>query len=84
MKKTSKNLNSWANFFLIVAIVYIVIAIIGFCMDSAWTGDAIDTSIIALVLSPAFRGLSVLVQNAEEQMEARLKEWLEDDDEVEG
>lgn len=84
MKKTSKNLNSWATSFFVSAIVMLVISFIGFCMDSAWTQDMFNGAIICFVISPLFRGFSVLVQNAEEQMEARFNEELEDDDEVEG
>ena len=80
MKKTSKNLNSWATSFFVTAIVMLLISVVGFCMDSSWTQDMFNGAIICFAISPLFRGFSVLVQNAEEQIEEREKEELEDEE----
>lgn len=71
MKKVSKTLNYWADVFVIAGVFLFVVSIIGFFMDSAWCGSTFESTFFALMLSPVFRGLSVLVQNAEEQIEFR-------------
>jgi hypothetical protein len=77
MKKVSKKLNSWADSFLFIGVLFIVVAVI------AWFTDGPASTFFygacwTFVISPVFRGLSVLVQNAEEQIEERLKKWLEE------
>lgn len=71
MKKVSKSLSKWADAFVVAAVLLLVISIIGFCINSAWTGSMFDGAIIAFIISPVFRGFSILVQNAEEQIEFR-------------
>lgn len=73
MKKVSKKLFSWADAFVIVAVMMLVISFIGFIMDSAWCGDTFNAAIILFILSPFARGFATLVQNAEEQLDER---WM--------
>lgn len=73
MKKVSKNLFSWANTFIFVAVIMLVISFIGFIMDSAWSGNFFNAAIILFILSPFIRGFATLVQNAEEQLDER---WM--------
>ena len=71
MKKVSKTLNGWADAFVVASVLLIVISILGFFLNSAWTGSVFDAAIVLWILSPLFRGLSVLVQNAEEEIADR-------------
>ena len=64
----SKNLFIWANLMLIFAFVLILVSLVGLCFDSAWTGDSLITGLCLLVASPVYRGLGVLVMNAERQL----------------
>lgn len=73
MKKVSKKLFSWADTFVIVAVIMLVISFIGFIMDSAWCGDTFNAAIILFIFSPFARGFATLVQNAEEQLDER---WM--------
>ena len=73
MKKVSKKLFSWADTFVIVAVIEIVISFIGFIMDSAWCGTTFNTAVILFILSPFMRGFATLVQNAEEHLDER---WM--------
>lgn len=73
MKKVSKKLFSWADTFVISAVILLVASFVGFIMDSAWCGNAFNASIILFILSPFARGFAVLVQNAEEQLDER---WM--------
>lgn len=73
MKKVSKKLFSWADTFVIVAILMFIVSFIGFIADSAWCGDTFVEAIVLIILSPFMRGFAVLVQNAEEQLDER---WM--------
>lgn len=73
MKKISKKLFSWADTFVITAIILFVASFVGFILDSAWCGDAFNGAIVLVILSPFTRGFGVLVQNAEEELDAR---WM--------
>lgn len=72
MKKISKKLFSWADTFVITAVILFVASFVGFILDSAWCGDAFNGAIMLVILSPFTRGFGVLVQNAEEELDARL------------
>ena len=80
MKRVSKTLNGWANGFVVFAIPLIIISILEFFFNDVWAGSMFDAAIALLILSPIFRGLSVLVQNAEEQIDARFNEKLENEE----
>lgn len=73
MKKASKNLAGWANALVFLSVVSIVIAVLGWLMDSAWTFDVLHFGLLFLILSPVLRGFSTLVQNAEEELDQR---WM--------
>lgn len=73
MKKISKKLFSWADTFVIVAILLFIVSFIGFILDSAWCGDTFVEATIFVILSPFARGFAALVQNAEEQLDER---WM--------
>lgn len=73
MKKVSKKLFSWADTFIISAVILFVASFIGFILDSAWCGYAFNGAIILVILSPFARGFATLVQNAEEQLDER---WM--------
>lgn len=73
MKKISKKLFSWADTFVIVAILMFIVSFIGFIVDNAWCGDTFVEAIVLIILSPFMRGFAVLVQNAEEQLDER---WM--------
>ena len=70
--KTSKILNGWANAYIVLAIFFIVLGIIGAMNDSAWSFDVFHFGILFIFISPLVRGLSVLVANAEEAMDHRF------------
>ncbi len=71
MKKVSKSLAGWAKAFVVLGIIYLLIAFIGFCLNSAWSGSFASGGLALIILSPVFNGLSVLVQNAEDEISAR-------------
>ena len=73
MKKVSKKLFSWADTFIIVAVIMFVASFVGFILDSAWCGNTFNGAIVLVILSPVLRGFGVLVQNAEEQLDER---WM--------
>lgn len=73
MKKVSKKLFSWADTFIIVAILMFIVSFIGFILDSAWCGDIFIEATVFVILSPFARGFATLVQNAEEELDQR---WM--------
>lgn len=73
MKKISKKLFSWADTFIITAVILLVASFVGFIIDSAWCGDAFNGAFILFILSPFTRGFATLVQNAEEELDQR---WM--------
>lgn len=84
MKKVNKKLAGWADAFTFGSIALFVLSFIGWIMDSAWTCDVFAGAFYLLVLSPVFRGFSVLVQNAEEQIaERKMVGFLPFEDEEE-
>lgn len=84
MKKIYKKLAGWANAFTFGSVALFVLSFIGWIMDSAWTGDVFAGAFYLLVLSPIFRGFSILVQNAEEQIaERKMVGFLPFEDEEE-
>lgn len=80
MKKISKSLFGWADTFVITAIIFFVASFVGFILDSAWCGDALNGAIVLLILAPFSRGFGILVQNAEEEMAHRFDVKLEKSD----
>ena len=84
MKKIYKKLAGWADAFTFGSVALFVLSFIGWIMNSAWTGDVFAGAFYLLVLSPIFRGFSVLVQNAEEQIaERKMVGFLPFEDEEE-
>lgn len=71
MKKVSKILNGWADVFVAAAVFLFGISVFGFFMDSAWCSSTFGSAFFALIFSPVFRGLSILVKNAEEEIADR-------------
>ena len=80
MKKVSKTLNGWADIFIAAAVIEFIVGIIGFFIDSAWSGNMIFVGILLLILAPVLRGLSILVLNAEEQIDDRFNEKLNNEE----
>lgn len=78
MKKTSTSLNSWANTFVITGVIFIILAFFGWVFSADSVGEILSAGIALIFMSPIIRGLSVLVENAEEQIEARNHEQTED------
>ena len=74
MKKVSKSLNEWANALTFLGIVMYVLAVVGFTFTNDSIFPVVLTGFAFTILSPILRGLSVLVQNAEEELDKR---WLE-------
>lgn len=81
MKKISKSLFSWADTFVITAIILFVASFVGFILNSAWCGYAFNGAIVLLILTPFTRGFGILVQNAEEELAHRFDVKLEKSDE---
>lgn len=72
-KKTSDNLNGWANSFMFTGIILIILAFFGWVFSADSVSTELCMGIIFIFISPVVRGLSVLVQNAEEEMDDRLE-----------
>ena len=69
MKKYSKSLRWWGDFFLLFGILLFIAGIIIWSLDAgSWP---ITTGFWMIVLSPVVHGLATIVQNAEEQIEKR-------------
>lgn len=73
MKKVSKKLIGWADALVALSVFFIVLGIIGWFMESAWSFDVFHAGLLFMFLSPLTRGFSVLVQNAEEELDQR---WM--------
>lgn len=73
MKKVSKSLNEWANALIFLGIVMFILAVVGFIFSNDSIFPVVMTGFTFVILSPVLRGLGVLVQNAEEEMDHR---WL--------
>lgn len=72
-KKTSENLNGWANSFMFTGVILIILAFFGWVFSADSVSTELCMGIIFIFISPVVRGLSVLVQNAEEEMDDRLE-----------
>ena len=73
MKKVSKNLFGWANTFIITGIILLVLAFFGWIFSADSVANEILFGVLFIFMSPIVRGLGVLVQNAEEELNKR---WL--------
>lgn len=71
MKKTSKKLNGWADTLIAMGVVMVAIAVISWLVSDGDTSVALLTGISLIISSAVLRGLSVIVQNAEDQIEER-------------
>lgn len=72
---TSKTIDKWANALVLAAVLCFIISFLSFLFyDDAPSGSFFVAGCWASILAPLFRGMSVLVQNAEEQIAAREKE----------
>ena len=78
MKQVSKNLNGWANTFLLIGVLLVVLSVVVWLMEGP-ASSFLSGGCCCIVISPLFRGLSVLVQNAEEQIESRHHEHQTED-----
>lgn len=73
MKKVSKNLFGWADTFIITGIVLLVLAFFGWIFSADSVANEILFGVLFIFMSPIVRGLGVLVQNAEEELDQR---WM--------
>ena len=71
MKKVSKTLEKWADVLVFLSVVLFAMSLFGFFFNSAWLEYTFNSAFVALALSPVFRGLSVLVKNAEDEIVRR-------------
>ena len=74
MKKTtatSENLNGWATSLTLTGIILLILAFFGWIFSADSVSTEVCMGILFIFASPVVRGLAVLVQNAEEQIEAR-------------
>ena len=78
-QKTSINLKGWADTFVITGAILIVLAFFGWIFSGDSVATELCMGILFIFASPVIRGLSVLVQNAEEQIEEREKVNMEDE-----
>lgn len=65
MRPVSKKLDSWADFILGIGVVMILLSILGWLFSSDDATLSFVFGFALVILSPVFRGLSVVVQNAE-------------------
>lgn len=70
-QKTSTNLNGWANSLMFVGVINIILAFFGWIFSADSVSTELCMGILFIIASPVVRGLAVLVQNAEEQIELR-------------
>ena len=69
MKKYSKSLRWWGDFFLLFGILLLIAGVVTWSVDvSSWP---LTTGFWMIVLSPVVHGFAAVVQNAEEQIEER-------------
>lgn len=76
MNEQSKSLNGWGNAFLFTAVILLVVGLIAWFM-----GEGTYLMTIAfpfLIGSPLFKGLAVLVKNAEDEIDRRERDELGD------
>lgn len=71
MKQVSKKLDSWADFILTIGVVMMLLSILGWLFSSDDATLSFVSGFTLVILSPVFRGLSVIVQNSEEQISER-------------
>lgn len=69
----SKHLKTWANLCTVAALVFFVLSIFGWAVNSAWSDGAFSVACFSVILVPLFNGFSVLVKNAEDSLERRAK-----------
>jgi hypothetical protein len=82
MKKQSKRLSEWGNASSALGVLAIVIGLLAAFLDAAWGVGLAVAGLGLLVYSPLLNGFAVIVQNAEDQIEAREKAQKEEDDKV--
>ena len=71
MKKTSKKLNKWADVLVTAGVVMVILSIVAWIISEESVTSALLTGISFILSSALFQGISVLVQNAEEQIAER-------------
>lgn len=81
MKKVSKSLFNWADALIIVGVITIIIAALGFVFSDDPVAGVLLTGFVFMFMSPVVRGFGVLVQNAEEELAHRFDVKLEKSDE---
>lgn len=77
MKPASKKLNGVADFSAVVGITLVAIAFLMFFFDDSSSSRIFLSGVAWIILSPVLKGFSILVQNAEEDIELR-KKWDEE------
>ena len=70
-KSVSKTLLGWADVFVILAVIFLVVSFAGWIMNSAWVDTLFLTAVTFIFLTPLTRGMAILVKNAEEQIADR-------------
>lgn len=73
MKTTSKSLDRWADLFVSLGFTLFVLSILGWAFSGGSVFESLVTSVMFIIASQVLRGLSVLVRNAEEEIETRKK-----------
>jgi hypothetical protein len=82
MKKQSKRLSGWGNASSALGVIAIIVGIFAAFLDAPWGGGLAAAGLGLLVYAPLLNGFAVIVQNAEDQIEAREKAQKEEDDKV--
>ena len=77
MKPVNKKLNGLADFSAVVGIIFMAIAFFMFLFDDSSSSRLFLSGVAWMILSPVLKGFSILVQNAEEDIELR-KKWDEE------
>ncbi len=77
-QKTSTNLAGWANALVFAGAILIILSFFGWIFSDDSVATELCMGILFIFASPVVRGLAVLVQNAEEQIEARENAEKED------
>jgi hypothetical protein len=82
MKRESKRINDWGNASTVLGILSIAIGLFAAFLDADWGAGLAAAGLGLLVYAPLLNGFSILVRNAEDQIEAREKAKQEEDDKV--
>ena len=82
MKIQSERIDTWGTVCTVLGIISIVVGLLAASLDATWGAGLAASGLAMLVYAPLLKGFAVLVRNAEDQIDARERAKMEEDDKV--